>query len=124
MKSRSSPARLSGSHPAAVVLVGPYPSTKRSQTALPFGICKVVTPSSNSKSKAPPNSSRKRSGLPHSKGDGGGLAGGGGIYGRITWNHSSMVPPGDHVQSPRRPPFRHTRASSRAASSEIGRAHV
>ena len=58
---------------------GTVPFNEEVPDCLPFGICKVVTPSSNSKSNVPPSSSRKRSGFPHSKGDGGGLGGGGGI---------------------------------------------
>src|SRR3989337_2338191 len=76
----------------------------------------TVVPVSKRRSKAPPNSSRTRSGRPHSNGDGGG-EGGGVMYGFITLNSPASVPSGGQVVSARRPPLRQTRASSAAASS-------
>ena len=82
----------------------------------------TLVPVSKPRSKWAPRSSRTRSGLPHSKGEGGAGSGGGGMCGRTTASIAAKAPPGGHAVSPIRPPGRHRRASSAAASGRRAKA--
>ena len=101
----------------SAAFTGPAPRLYASQAASAEGMRSTLVPVSKPRSKWAPRSSRTRSGLPHSKGEGGAGSGGGGMCGRTTASIAAKAPPGGHAVSPIRPPGRHRRASSAAAAS-------